>query len=91
MADIVELRCALGQSGNPVTFSAVGGGRVTLDFDDSQLGEAAALLVFRDVPLLVTFQVDDGGTMVATRHGGKREGAGRKSKVEQSEMHEDDE
>lgn len=77
--NVIELLCCLAQSGNPVSFSAVGGGRIVIDFDDSQIPMAAALLAWRDKPLQVTFTPTDEGELIQ-RRGGRREGAGRPRK-----------
>ncbi len=82
---LATFQCCLAQSGNPVSLSAVGGGRVMLDFDDSQLADVLKLAPYRDTPLLVC--VFAGGGELTRRHGGKREGAGRPHKVQESEQH----
>jgi hypothetical protein len=74
-SEIVLLAC-LAQNGNPITFSAVGGGSLKLDFDDSQIPAAAALLALRDMPLQIVIRVASEGELVQ-RRGGKRAGAGR--------------
>ena len=61
------LRCCLAQSGNPVAFSAVGGGRVILDFDDSQNEEAARLVLQRDVPFVAVLIPDPDGILIQRR------------------------
>lgn len=80
--------CCLAQSGDPVKFSAIGGGRLVFDFDDSQIPEAVLLLACRDTPLALDWRPLEEGELIH-RRGGKREGAGRpRSKTEQSEYHE---
>jgi hypothetical protein len=75
MADQIQIRWCLAQNGNPIVFSAVGGGSIKLDFDDSQIPNAAALLAWRDTALIATIEPDPGGDVIQRRGRPRKEGA----------------
>ncbi len=52
--DKLVIHCSLASSGNPIAFSAAGGGTIRFEFDDSQIPGAAALLAWRDMLLQLT-------------------------------------
>jgi len=81
----IGVLACLAQSGNPITFSAIGGGTIRFDFDDSQIPVATRLVKYRDSPLWLIIVPASGGELVH-RHGGKREGAGRKRKDVEPEL-----
>jgi hypothetical protein len=63
----IQIRCCLRQSGNPITFSSIGGGAIGLDFDDSSIPDAVGLLALKDMPLVATFEPDPDGTLIQRR------------------------
>jgi hypothetical protein len=69
----ISIHACLSQSGNPITFSAIGGGSFRFDCDDSQIANLAAMLSLRDVPLLVTVEADPDGTLIQRRGRPKKE------------------
>jgi len=64
---VIRIRGCLAQSGNPITFSAIGGGTLKIDFDDSQIPQAAELLAWREVPLILDICLDAEGSLIQRR------------------------
>jgi len=70
----IVLRCCLAQSGNPVAFSAIGGGRLILDFDDTMNETATELVKWKEVALFCLLLPDPDGKLIQRRGRPKKKG-----------------
>jgi len=73
----IVVQGCLAQSGNSVSFRADGSVGVRLDLPQTEIDNAARLARLGEVALFISFVIDSEST-VLRRHGGRREGAGRK-------------